>query len=86
MHTVELLERSLELAQRLGYQIREEWLGGTGGGRCEFGGRKWLFVDLALTVSEQLEQVLEALREDPRVYETDLQPEMCALLGLRRAA
>ena len=86
MHTVELMERSLELAQRLGYQVREEWLGGSGGGGCEFGGRKWLFVDLALSVSEQLDQVLDALREDPRIFEAEVRPELRTLLGARRAA
>jgi hypothetical protein len=40
-------------------------LGGSGGGACEFGGRKWLFVDLALTVDEQLDQIGRVLRADP---------------------
>ncbi len=68
MHTVELLEQSLELAEQLGYKIRQEWLGGTGGGACEFSGQKWIFVDLALNTVEQLDQVSSALRDDPGIY------------------
>jgi hypothetical protein len=67
MHTVEMLERLKEVAERAGYTVRQEWLGGTGGGACEFAGRKWIFVDLALTVVEQLDQVAGALKNDPAV-------------------
>jgi len=62
MHTVELLDRAIERARQLGYEIRHEWLGGKGGGDCELAGRKILFVDLACPPEEQLAQVLEALR------------------------
>ncbi len=65
MNTVELLEEALRSAQRLGYQVRHEWLGGSGGGACEIQGRKWLFVDLALGPADQLEQVLDTLRREP---------------------
>ncbi len=64
MHTVELMERALLLAEQLGYVVRHEWLGGVGGGGCEFGGRKYLFVDLALNSLEQFDQVLDTLRGD----------------------
>jgi hypothetical protein len=86
MRTVELLERSLEHAQNLGYQVRHEWLGGSGGGACEFGGRKWLFVDLALTVDEQLEQVCAALRNDSAIYVVDIDPSVRRALNLSRVA
>ena len=65
MHTVEMLERMMDAARQAGYTVRLEWLGGIGGGACEFAGRKWIFVDLALSVAEQLEQVTAALRGDP---------------------
>ena len=86
MHTIELLERAIEIAESLGYRIRHEWLGGTGGGACEFGGRKWIFVDLALNVSEQLEQVAAALRSEPAIYTVDLPPDLRRVLDLRHAA
>ena len=86
MHTVELLEQSLELAERMGYKIRQEWLGGTGGGACEFSGQKWLFVDLTLNAVEQLDQVTSALRDDPGIYLVSMNAEMQRLLGVRQSA
>jgi hypothetical protein len=67
MHTVETLQAALRLAERAGYQVRYEWLGGSGGGGCEVKGRKLLLVDLALGPQEQLEIVLDALRRDPAI-------------------
>jgi hypothetical protein len=86
MHTVELLEQACDAAQRLGYRTRQEWLGGTGGGACEFAGQKWIFIDLALSVFEQLEQVIEALQRDPGIYLLDLSPPLRQALGIRRVA
>ncbi len=86
MHTVELLEQALSLAEQMGYRVRQEWMGGVGGGMCEFGGRKWLFVDLALNAVEQLEQVRMALETDPGLHTVPLSPVMSRLLGVRRAA
>jgi hypothetical protein len=67
MHTVEMLERLKELAERAGYTVRHEWLGGAGGGACQFAGRKWIFIDLSLSVVEQLDQVAAALQDDPAI-------------------
>jgi hypothetical protein len=86
MHTIELLDQALWVADRLGYKIRQEWLGGSGGGACEFAGQKWIFVDLALNAVEQLEQVAEALQADPAIYAVDLSPPMNELLGIRKSA
>ncbi len=85
MHTVDLLEQSLQVARRLGYDVRQEWVG-TGGGLCEFRGRRRLFVDLAQSVLEQLGQVREVLRDDPRLDREALSPEMQRLLQPRRLA
>ena len=86
MHTVETLERLLTLAGQMGYVIRQEWLGGSGGGECEFGGRRYIFVDLALSVVEQLDQVAAVLRSDPTLPLTRPAPALLSVLGLRRAA
>jgi hypothetical protein len=88
MHTVELLEQALAAAERLGYGIRHEWLGGSGGGGCEFGGRKWIFVDLALNNVEQLEQVTAVLKQDPGAWALELSRPLRRLLESteRRAA
>lgn len=63
MHTVERFENGVELANQLGYIVRHEYLGGSGGGICEFAGKRWIFIDLALTSIEQLEQLQESLNE-----------------------
>ena len=70
MTSVELLEYAINTAEKFGYQIRYEYLGGVGGGACEFAGKKWIFIDLALTAYEQLEQVQNALVGDPAIGET----------------
>jgi len=64
MHTVERLEKAIADAVARGYDVRMEPLGGASGGLCEFGKRKWIFVDITASVAEQLEQVLSALRTD----------------------
>jgi len=86
MHTVEMLERMKEVAERAGYTVRLEWLGGAGGGACEFAGRKWIFVDLALSVVEQLDQVASALKHDPAVKLLETSQSVRHYLGHRRAA
>ena len=86
MHTVDLLEQALELATSLGYQVRQDWLGGSGGGACQLKGQKWLFIDLASSPLEQLDQVAEALRNDPAVLGLSLSPPLARLLDLRKTA
>ena len=86
MHTVDLLERALALAARLGYRVRQEWLGGNGGGACEIRGQKWLFIDLAVGPEEHLAVVLEALRFDPQALSEVPDPVITQALGLRKSA
>lgn len=86
MHTVELLEQALSVAQELGYRVRHEYLGGSGGGACEFAGRRWLFVDLALNAVEQLDQVSRVLAADPAIHTVHLSPPLRKLLGIRKPA
>jgi len=86
MHTVDLLEQALALATRLGYQVRQEWLSECGGGACEYGGRKWLFVDLSLSSTEQLSQVVEALRNDPKLAGSTIPRSLAQLLASEKAA
>lgn len=86
MHTVELLAHALDLADRLGYRIRQEWLGGEGGGGCMLKGRKMLFLDLALGPADQLEQVLAALRSDPEAGRLPMPHELRESLQVRKSA
>jgi hypothetical protein len=86
MHTVEMLERLKELAADAGYTVRHEWLGGVGGGACQFAGRKWIFVDLSLSVVEQLDQVAAALRDDGSIGSLQAPASIRSYLDLQRAA
>ena len=64
MNTVEQFDELITRASDAGYRIRYDYFGGTGGGVCQFGGARWLFVDLALSVTERLEQLQAALKAD----------------------
>ena len=86
MHTVEMLEQALDLAARLGYTIRQEWLAGSGGGGCELKGRKLFFLDLALPPDEQLEQMLETLRREPEAVKLPMADPLRELLKVRKIA
>jgi hypothetical protein len=85
MHTVEVLERLKEMAERAGYTVRHEWLGGAGGGACHFAGRKWIFIDLSLSVVEQVEQMAAALKDEPALWRVEAPPAVQQYLQ-RRAA
>ena len=61
MNTLEALETMLAIAQDEGIEVRSEWLSGVRGGLVRLGSKAVLFVDQALTVPEQFEQVRRAL-------------------------
>ena len=65
MSTIQKIDHLTAIAEQLGYQIRYDYFGGTGGGTCEFAGKKVLFMDLALTSAEQLERLQDTLVKDP---------------------
>jgi hypothetical protein len=85
MHTIELVQQALDVAELLGYTIRQDWLDG-GGGECELKGKKYFFLDLALTPLEQLDQVLDVLRGDPRAASLPMAPELRQFFRRRKSA
>lgn len=86
MHTVELLAEAVQAARRLGYEVRQDWLGGDGGGHCLVRGRKWLLLDVAQSAEEQLDVVGEALRGEIGAIRVVRSPELVDRLDLRRVA
>jgi len=86
MHTVEMLEGGVNLAARLGYQIRQEYLGGSGGGGCVLRDKKILFLDLALGPEEQLDQVIDTLSHDPQALQLPMPHQLRDLLTIRKSA
>ena len=86
MHAVELLDEAVAVAIECGFGVRQEWFGGTRAGACEIRGHRWIFIDLALNPSEQLEQVLDALCEFADFPQSSLSPQLQAFLKTRKAA
>ena len=86
MHTVTLLDEAVQAARRLGYEVRQDWLGGDGGGHCIVRGRKWLLLDVAQTADEQLDVVAEALRGEIGAARAIQSPELAERLHLRSVA
>jgi Spy/CpxP family protein refolding chaperone len=86
MHTVEMLSQAIDLARRLGYQIREDQLEGAGGGHCLIRGQKWLLLDLTQSAEEQLRDVLDAVRCDRQLVQVDVPPALVDSLQLQKAA
>jgi hypothetical protein len=86
MHTVELLQEAVETARRLGYEVRQDWIGGDGGGHCIVRGRKWLLLDLAQSADEQLDVVADALRGEAGAVRFVKSRELAERLRLRSVA
>lgn len=88
MHTVELLDEAVAVAQQLGFVVRQEWLGGNSG-CCEMRGQKWLFIDLAQSPQDQLDLVVGVLRDNlarmPLVG-LSMTPELARLVRPRKIA
>lgn len=49
------LEQLIQEARQRGFEVRYEDLGGRGGGVCEFAGKRWLFIDLAVSTEDSWE-------------------------------
>jgi hypothetical protein len=86
MDSVELLEEAIRAARQVGYEIREDWLGGSGGGACVVRGRKMLFLDLSLGPRQRLDQVLAGLRSDSKSAEITMTTTLRRILDARKAA
>jgi hypothetical protein len=65
--TLGLLQEALQLAQDLGYRVREEPLGDLPGGACVVGNARHVLLNLEHTVSDRLDLLLRALAADPRL-------------------
>ncbi len=85
MHTVELLQEALETARGIGYDVRQDWLGGDGGGHCLVRGRRMLLLDVAQSPDEQLDVVAEALRGEACMAQLSISRSLAELLEFRTA-
>ena len=65
--TLGLLQEAMQLAQDLGYRVREEPLGDLPGGACVVGSARHVLLNLEHTVANRLDVLLRALAADPRL-------------------
>lgn len=86
MHSLDLLQIALDTAKRHGFSIRREWLGGVAGGKCRIGNKKILFVDISLSVLEQLQQVTSSLATETNLSLSDLDPALARVIRATREA
>jgi len=86
MHAAGLLAEAIELARKLDYRVREEYLEGAGGGHCMFAGKKWLLLDVTQSTHEQLSDVADALRLESGVKRHKVSPSLAELLFASKAA
>lgn len=86
MAMMALLNEAIRLLQECGYTIRQEWLDGSGGGACAVKGQKLFFLDLALSPQEQLELILNTLREECGVSQLRVSPSLANLLKYPKSA
>ncbi len=86
MYSVELLAEAIAAARLGGFEIREEWLAGAGGGACVVRGRKVLFLDLSLSPRDRLDQVLEALQIEPAIAVERVSATLARVLRAAKAA
>lgn len=86
MHTTKLLAEALDIARRLEYSVREEYLEGAGGGHCFYSGKKWLLLDITQSPEEQLSDVADALRTEAGLWRLPITPPLASLLHVSKAA
>jgi hypothetical protein len=86
MHTVQLLNEALDAAKRLGFDVRQDWLGGNGGGHCLVRGRRMLLLDVAQSPDEQLDIVADALRGEKQVATLKVSRSLAERIAGRTAA
>ncbi len=60
-HVVARLKMRIREVKSLGFQVRQELLGGQPSSWCEIGGKKILFLDAAQSAREQLAAIDETL-------------------------
>ena len=62
MEIRQLLNLAKQTAKDLGFHIRQDLLNGQQGGMCEFGGKRWIILDVSQNSIEQLHAIGSALR------------------------
>ncbi|HEX3870005.1 MAG TPA: hypothetical protein VHV77_06195 [Pirellulales bacterium] len=80
-----MLEHAVDAARRLGFKVREDWLGGSFG-VCELRGNRWIFLDMAQSPTDRLQAVIDAIRTEPGLHRMTIVPQLSRLLDMRLTA
>ena len=76
-------EALLEVAHRLGLDVRHVHLGGAGGGLACFKGKRQLFVDMDAEAEEQLDRTVDAMASMPEINGVFMRPDVRELFERR---
>lgn len=76
MDTTAQLDTIVRLFEQLGIEIRQERLGGSGGGLCRIRGRRVVFVDLDADAATRLDRCVGALATIPEAAEVYINPDL----------
>lgn len=80
MTTGQLFDQAIAVAKTQGFEVRFEHLGGTGTGYCQVGARRWMVVDVAQPVEEQLEQLAFAIASEPFPDKAEIDQQLRELI------
>jgi len=70
------LDTIVRLFEQIGVEVRQERLGGSGGGLCRIRGRRVVFVDLDADAATRLDRCVEALAAVPEAVAVYINPEL----------
>ena len=70
------LDTIVRLFEQLGVEVRQERLGGSGGGLCRIRGKQVVFVDLDADAATRLDRCVEALATVPEAAAVYISPEL----------
>ena len=74
------LDAVLDLLRRLDIEVRQEHLGGSGGGLCTVQGRRIIFIDIDTDLGTRLERCARALSSLPESEEVYVAPALRELI------
>ncbi len=80
MESQEILTSLLELAEQVELEVRQEALGGEGGGLCVLRGKNILFVDTMADPAEQIATTAEALAGLEKMDDVYVLPQIREIL------
>lgn len=80
MTTGQLFDQAIAVAKQQGFEVRFEHLGGSGTGYCQVGERRWLVVDVAQPIEEQLDQLSAAIASEPIPAGTPIDQQLRQLI------